>query len=270
MAKTRRRLSRKQAGASRVVTADFTDLGWVSRYRWWALALLIVAVGAVLPGALVAIPELPSGPMFPLRKVEVTGDLRRLDSEKLRARLLSSATGGFFDVNVVQLRELVGDVPWVEGVQITRRWPDQLVITITERKPAARWRSEGLLDHEGKLFIVDTLLEFSALPLLSGPPGSEQRVFDGYQFLRGALMQLPQPINEVELDKRGIWRLRTIDGVLLTFRGDPEKAPLERLLKVYRQQLLTHWDKVRRVDLRYSDGVAVAFAPDTVKVEEGS
>ncbi len=83
-------------------------------------------------------------------------------------------------------------------------------------------------------------------------------------------MQLPQPINEVELDSRGVWRLRTVDGVLLTLSGEPQSAPVDRLVRVYRQQLISHWDKVRQIDLRYDDGLAVAFAPNTVMVEEGS
>jgi len=270
MSRKRSRLFKRQGGASRVLSATAERSNWVRSYRWWALALLVIGLGVVVPGALVAVPELPSGPLFPLRKVEVTGDLRRLDPEELRARLMPAAAGGFFDVDVLRVRELVNDIPWVANVQITRQWPDQLVITITERQPAARWGSEGLLDDEGKLFTVDTLLEFSALPLLSGPAGSQRQVFDGYQFLRSALVQLPQPINEVDFDSRGIWRLRTIDGVLLTFRGDPKSAQLERLVEVYQRQLLPHWDKVRRVDLRYSDGLAVAFAPNTIQVEEGS
>jgi len=270
MARFATRLFGTPAGASRVTSRDDTGTEWLSRYRWWALSLLLIALGAVLPGALVAIPELPNGPLFPLRKVEVTGELRRLDPDQLQERLQPADIGGFFDVNVVELKGLVSDIPWVAGVQISRSWPDQLVITITEREPVARWRAEGLLDAEGGFFTVKSLLEFAALPLLSGPPGSERQVFAGYEYLRGALMQLPQPINEVELDSRGVWRLRTVDGVLLTLSGELQRAPLDRLVRVYRQQLIGHWDKVRRIDLRYDDGLAVAFAPNTVMVEEGS
>ena len=270
MASIKSRLLPRPAGATRLSSASVPRASWVNRYRWWALPLVVIGLGAALPGALVAVPELPSGPLFPLRKVEVSGDLQRLDPQRLRQRLLPSTSGGFFDIDVLQMRALVGDIPWVAGVQINRQWPDQLMITITEREPVARWRSEGLLDSNGNFFKVDSLLEFSALPLLSGPDGSEQQVFDGYRYLRTALAQLPQPVHEIDLDRRGVWRLRTNDGVLLTFRGEPKLAPLTRLAEVYRRQLLPHWNKVRKVDLRYSDGLAVAFAPNTVQVEEGS
>ncbi|MEL0083679.1 MAG: FtsQ-type POTRA domain-containing protein [Gammaproteobacteria bacterium] len=269
MASRQRRFRKPVTGASRVAPAAVGSPMRLSRYRWWLAPLVLVALGALLPGALVAVPEMPEGPLFPLRKVEVTGDLQRLDPQQLRSRLLPEAVVGFFDVDVRQLRERVSDMSWVGRVQITRQWPDELIITITEREPAARWRSQGLLDTEGQLFLVDTLLDYSALPLLSGPDGSEQKVYAGYQFLRNALMQLPQPINEVALDSRGVWRLRTVDGVMITFRGEPDNVPLERLIRVYRQQLLPHWDKVRSVDLRYSDGFAVAFAENSVVVEEG-
>ena len=260
----------RRAGATHLSPPSVSRVSWVNRYRWWALPLVVISLGIALPGALVAVPELPKGPMFPLHKVEVSGDLQRLDPQQLRQRLLPSTRGGFFDIDVLQMRALVSDIPWVASVQINRQWPDQLVITITEREPVARWRSEGLLDSDGNFFKVDSLLEFSALPLLSGPDDSEQQIFEGYRYLRTALAQLPQPVQEIDMDRRGVWRLRTNDGELLTFRGAPKLAPLTRLVEVYRRQLLPHWDKVRKVDLRYSDGLAVAFAPNTVQVEQGS
>ncbi len=262
------RSSRRRAGASRVVVAPQRD--WSKHLRWGGALVLLAVLGAVLPSALVAVPQMPRGPLFPLHKVEVTGDLQRLDSQLLRERLLPGARGGFFDVDVQGLRQRVAGFPWVAAVQISRRWPDQLVITITEREPVARWRSEGLLDSEGKFFSVEKLLEFSALPLLAGPDGSESEVFAAYQFFSNALVALPRPVNEVELDGRGVWRLRTMDGVELVLRGTPQQAPLARLLQVYQDQLMPHWDKVRSVDTRYSDGLAVAFAPNTVQVEKGS
>ena len=244
---------------------------WWRRYRWWVLSLLTVVVLASMVSAeLMAMSTDDSGRMFPLSRVEVTGDLYRLDHQQMRQQLLPATTGGFFDVDVLRLRNLVEQIPWVKDVQISRRWPDQLVIDISERQPLARWGDGDLLDQSGIAFSVDQLDEFAGLPALFGPAGSEQDVASGLKYLRQALIELPGGITKIEVNSRGVWQVSGADGIVIVFSGDPQHAPLEQLIRVYRQQLTSHWNKVVSVDLRYSDGIAVAFAPNTIKVEQGT
>ncbi|MBL4623116.1 MAG: FtsQ-type POTRA domain-containing protein [Immundisolibacteraceae bacterium] len=244
---------------------------WWRRYRWWVLSLLTVVVLASMVSAeLMAMSTDDSGRMFPLSRVEVTGDLYRLDHQQMRQQLLPATTGGFFDVDVLRLRNLVEQIPWVKDVQISRRWPDQLVIDISERQPLARWGDGHLLDQSGIAFSVDQLDEFAGLPALFGPAGSEQDVASGLKYLRQALIELPGGITKIEVNSRGVWQVSGADGIVIVFSGDPQHAPLEQLIRVYRQQLTSHWNKVVSVDLRYSDGIAVAFAPNTIKVEQGT
>ena len=241
------------------------------RYRWWGLTLLIVLIlASTVLAELKAMSQVNDGLLFPLSKVEVTGDLQRLDHQQLRERLLPATRGGFFEVDVLGLRQLVQQIPWVSGVQISRRWPDQLVINISERQPLARWGSEGLLDRAGVLFAVERLEEFAGLPGLSGPAGSEQKLAEGLQYLRETLTALPGGINKIEVNGQDVWRVQGADGIVITFDGDPRQAPLQRLIEVYQRQLSSHWNQVVSVDLRYSDGVAVAFSPNTIKVEQGT
>lgn len=235
--------------------------------HWMVYPLALVSLGVLVPGALVALPDRSSGPWFPLRKVEVSGELRRLDPELLQQRLAPAARGSFFDLDVGAVQGLVSDLPWVESVRIGRKWPDQLAITIIERQPQARWGRAGLIDQQGEFFSVAAMAQFDALPLLSGPVGSEGYLFSSLQKLREQLTELPQPLTEVHLDERGIWRLVLADGVELLFRGEPDQVSWAKLFAVYRDQLREHWPAVRTIDLRYSDGVAVAFAPDTILLE---
>ena len=244
---------------------------WWGRYRWWTVMLLAaIVLATVVSAELMAMSGDDSARLFPLSKVEVTGDLHRLDHQQMRQQLLPATSGGFFDVDVVRLRKLVEQIPWVKGVQISRRWPDQLVIDISERQPMARWGDAGLLDQSGVSFSVDQLDEFAGLPALVGPEGTEQYVANGLKYLRQALMELPGGITNIELNSRDVWRVSGADGIVITFSGDPQDAPLARLIQVYRQQLTGHWNKVVSVDLRYSDGIAVAFSPNTIKVEQGT
>ena len=244
---------------------------WWPRYGWWGLAFLVATVVAIMLSAeLMAQSQDDSHVMFPLAKVEVTGDLHRLDHQRLRTRLLPATTGGFFDVDVLGIRQIVEQIPWVKDVQISRRWPDQLVININERQPLARWGEMALLDQSGERFAVERLDEFVGLPGLSGPEGSEQRVTNGLRFLLQALAELPGGVNQVALNGRDEWRVSGSDGVVITFSGNPQQAPLKRLIQVYRQELIPHWGKVSSVDLRYSDGLAVAFTPNTIQVEQGT
>lgn len=97
------------------------------RWRW-------VGGGVLLAGALVT-----GWFALPIRKVE-TGGQTRLSGPEIRE--LAGLTPGFgwLYYGAWQARGLLDD-PWVRSVRVVRRFPDTVMVEVTEHRPVARWRN---------------------------------------------------------------------------------------------------------------------------------
>ncbi len=193
----------------------------------------------------------------PLSRVEVTSELRYLPREEVEQALAGLVGARFFALELEQMRRALEALPWVARANVSRRWPDRLVLEISEQQPLARWGLHGLLNIEGELFEPQALSGFEQLPLLSGPEGSEALVMEQFHELGYLLRPLGLAISELRLSDRHTWTLK-LGAVEVAMGGGLIEERLQRFVLLYRQQLKGCWSSVQRIDLRYDNGVAVS------------
>ena len=130
----------------------------------WLLALSVVAlpVVAVVNGWVGA-------ERWPLAKLRVHGEFKRVPAEQLQQVLLPYARAGFFAVKLQDAQDALEKLPWVESARVRKQWPDVLEVTLVEHKPFARWGNDRLVSEQGKLFPTPKKLADLALPELDGP-----------------------------------------------------------------------------------------------------
>ena len=85
---------------------------------------------------------------FPLEVVEVKGDFRYLDKQRLQDAVAAHVEGGFFTVDVNAIRTAAEQLPWVYKAAVKRVWPATLRISIEEQQAIARWGEQGYLNSE--------------------------------------------------------------------------------------------------------------------------
>lgn len=113
------------------------------------LAVLLALVVAGLLGWL-----LWAGPLLAVRSIQVDG-VSILPEEQVREAVGVALGTPLLRVDVGAAETAVARLPQVASVEVTRGWPDRLVITVQERVPVAVVGPPGrrtLLDTEGVLF----------------------------------------------------------------------------------------------------------------------
>lgn len=225
------------------------------------LASLVVLVVALLEGPrLLGTSWLAEVlPQWPIESVQVTGDLQQVSREELSAAINGSLRGDFFRVDVGAVRAVALALPWVEEVAVRKLWPGKLHVQVREREAAARWAQGGLLDASGERFHPRGGIGLEALPLLSGPPSSEQRLLARHRALSSALAPLGLAVRELELDPRSGWRLRLGDELTLMLGHDVDAGRLERLAARLPGVLGERLAQAEVIDLRYANGFAVRW-----------
>ncbi len=230
--------------------------------RWWHRVLTTckwLAAGVVLGGLLWLMPVLWGWLDRPIARVEVSGNFRYLDQKQIEAGLRPYLSKTFFSVNLHDIQGHLMRDSWVSSVKVRRTWPDMVSVVIDEDVPVARWRDHELLNAEGEVIRSRQGRGFQEMPALAGPAGSEELVMLEYMTLSQQLRPLELKVGGVTLNAAGSWSFR-VDGILVQLGRDELIERMHRFSRLYHLRLKDDWDSIKSIDLRYRDGIAVAWA----------
>lgn len=195
----------------------------------------------------------------PINSIGVQGHFVHVSREEISARVEPMIVGGFLQSPLAAIKRELELHPWVAQATVSRRWPDELYISIVEEQPIARWGDVGFLNHRGDLIRVKQSSRLKALPLLSGKPGQEQSVMQHYQQLAQMFRPHGLRIKELHSNKLMSRRLVLDNDVSVQLGRDQTLEKIQRFLMVYSQDLRERMDEIVSVDLRYGNGLAVQW-----------
>lgn len=223
------------------------------RLAAWILAIGLVAlpVVAVLNGWI-------AGERWPMRKLAVTGEFAQVDEAAVREAVLPHVQGGFFAVDLEAVRDSVAALPWVQRVDVRKRWPDRLEVSLVEHLPVARWADGRMLSEQGQLFAAPPGAG-AGLPVFEGPEDRAAELMAMHGIARPLFLPLGLRVERVRMSARGSWSLVLDDGTEVEAgRGDPQ-ARLARFARMLPQLRQDPSRRVVRADLRYTNGFAIVW-----------
>jgi len=197
---------------------------------------------------------------LPIKNVKVEGVFNRLSQNELKVNVINNIQGGFFNINVDKVRLALLNMPWVRNVTVKRVWPDSLKVVVNEQIPSARWGDLGLLNESGEFFSPDGKTIPNDLPLLFGPVNSEVKILNRYRAIQKKLQSLPFRLNvsSVTLNDRRAWSFGLENGVRIIIGRYSFDDRINLFLK-FIPTLIHRIDKIKSVDLRYSNGISVLW-----------
>lgn len=224
------------------------------RLGGWLLALTVLAlpVVAVLRGWLAA-------GQWPVKFVTVDAPYIHVSASEVVRAVQPLVQRGFFAVDLVRVRAAVAALPWVSEVEVSKRWPDTLVVRLREHHPWARWTGDSMVGQGGELFAVPAAQIPPKLPQLEGPPGSLDDVIDFYRRASAACAARGLLVDAVQLSARGSYSLGLKGGARIVIGRDQAQQRLARFLDVWPKLATHHGPAFVYVDLRYANGFAVLW-----------
>jgi cell division protein FtsQ len=165
-------------------------------------------------------------------------------------------------VDIGEIRDRLGRLPWVRDVTVARELPRTLRVRLVEHQPAARWHDgsrQVLVSEAGVVIPVPSSPRFAKLPLLWGN-GAPKRAKE----ILGILASEPALLSRVsyaELVRERRWDVHLEGGVAVRLpEQEPEKA-WRRLAAQHRQTGLLG-RAIRSVDLRHSPWLSLELAEE--------
>lgn len=231
-----------------------------SKPRWrridWRAPLLS---GALLAGVVAAVYPAIELLDRPIRAIEIEAPFERVLADRIEAAAAGELPGGFLSVDLEGMRRRIAAIPWVDRVQVERRWPDSLHIVLTEQVAAARWGESGLLNTRGELFLPEARHVPAELPRLDGPPGTETEVALRYRDIHRRLLKHGMGVASLSVDERGAWQLEMTNGVEVQLGRHELDERVDRLVAVVTLLIASRPREISYVDMRYSNGFAVGW-----------
>ena len=237
----------------------------VRLFAWTlAIALVVLPVVAVLNGWI-------AGERWPMRKLEVSGPFMRVTPEEVRAVVLPQVKSGFFAIRMEPIRDSIAKMPWVERVEVRKRWPDQLVVSLTEHRAFARWGHDKLLSGHAQVFTAPGSPELSNLPQLDGPDDRAAEVIALYNQVQPLFAGSGRHVDGVSLSDRDSWTLHLHDGAEVVVGRTDAQDRLRRFAHLIPQiSAAKQGSTLLTADLRYTNGFTLTWQdPAPVKPING-
>ncbi|MGO2415626.1 MAG: cell division protein FtsQ/DivIB, partial [Cobetia crustatorum] len=136
-------------------------------------------------------------------------------------------------------------------------------------QPVAYWNDGELLNVRGEAFKAGPVTRLGNLPNLAGPQGSGSEVLAEMDALQSQLGGLGLNVSQLRLEPRGAWRFQVNDTVWVMLGRNDREARLARFMAAWQRRLSDEASQIRYIDLRYPNGVAVAWHGETTALENG-
>jgi cell division protein FtsQ len=169
------------------------------------LPVLLAGVTLVYLGLLLKDIEIPT--MLPVKDVAVVGDMTFLDKDKIESIVKSQINGGYFTVDLKNIRASLLQQPWIKDVSLRRQWPATLDVIITEQMPVAYWNDDGYINSVGEVFKPEKVDRNLNLPKLNGPEGHHKNVWKFMNVLYQEMALLEFEVVRLDLDDRRSWEM---------------------------------------------------------------
>jgi cell division protein FtsQ len=196
--------------------------------------------------------------LFPVKHVRIEGEFKYLDKSKITERISSYSVGGFFDLDIVSLRNELISMQWVDDAFVRREWPESVIIRVVEKKPVAKWNDKGVLTANGGLFFPTDSFDKLQLVQLKGPENRHEFVLSEFNKIQSLLHQAQIEVSELTQNERRSWQMN-IDGISVYLGRKDIYKKIESLAGVYAGLIKPKASKINLIDFRYTNGFAVSW-----------
>jgi cell division protein FtsQ len=239
--------------------------------KTWVIGLLLTGLVGIVGYEAVTKIHIRSLPMksvsLPLKYVRTEGVFQYLSKNEIKTVLQPLVMTSFFEADMQAIHSVVSTLPWVDTVTVKRIWPDAIDIKIREKKPYARWGKNSLITERGVIFTPNNSEQFQDLIVVTGPEQQQVKVLEIMKGVKTALADQSMQLAEFSVNDRWAWKIKLVTGLEILLGRNEQLKKLQRFLKTLAVLKQEQVDAMALVDLRYPNGYAVSWKPETVEID---
>lgn len=197
-----------------------------------------------------------------IERIEVKGNLVVWSPEDIKNQVSWVLGNGFYSADLTSVYDSVLNMPLIHNVQVRKRWPDRIEISVSEDIPMAVWNGSQIIGINGDLMSIPEHFNVDKLAAIDGNNEYLDESIKNFRLVQQVMGGSDIKIQSMDISDTGSMSLH-LSNQWDVFIGS---AHLEkRALRL--KKLLTGLpaDEVSAVDLRYGKGAAIQWRSEQEK-----
>jgi cell division protein FtsQ len=199
-----------------------------------------------------------------IRNIQVMGE-RRVTENEILARAGYTPGMNALEIDLGEIREAVEAILWVRHATVRRVWPNELVITVSERLPVALARIDGEIfqvDVDGMILPVDDLTNpdfpvLDGIQVSTGASGVARNAVKIGIYLDMLDVLGESQLSEVHVSETGDVSVVPVDDAVVVDLGLADhRSRWEKYLSL-KARIREDYPTTLRIDLRFRDQVII-------------
>lgn len=198
----------------------------------------------------------------PIEKVEIEGEFENISHDSFREKVMAVIDGGYFSLDLDEVKTDLMSLPWVDDVSVRRQWPSSLHIKVTEKRAVAYWNNDAMISDRGEVFTPELIRDELNLPRLKGPDGLHNKVWLFLTEITKGFSPMGFQVADLSLDERRAWSVhfiseKAVNKIEIKLGRDHADDRLARFVRVFSSVKQFDLKNIEVIDLRYPNGFAM-------------
>ena len=194
-----------------------------------------------------------------VNKISISSNGNNVNTDILKTQIKEKIKlQNFFNVNPVNIQKELINHPWIKKIEVYKKFPDKLIIKITERVAIAIFNDISLVDESGNIF-KKLKKKKNLLKFYADDQKEVKYIYDFYKkFIKFQnLNNIQIDISYIKINSIKEFVVRTKANNLIYFGSKNIDERLGRFIQLYRSIELENLNNVEYFDMRYTNGVSV-------------
>ena len=197
---------------------------------------------------------------FPIKTISIESKIinsKKMDIFKISKKYLSSKS--FFNFKINTLKEEIENIEWIRSANIRRVYPSEVKIFVEEHTPIAIWNDKSYLNEFGEVFFISEIKK--DLPRLKSFNNRNITMFDYFSLFSKYLSknEINDKIERIEENNIRSLSVFLSSGIIIRFGSKNVKDKLIKFFKVYKALNTRDLNRIRYIDMRYSNGFSIGW-----------
>lgn len=197
---------------------------------------------------------------FPIKTISIESNIKnskKIDIFETSKKYLSSKS--FFNFKINTLKEEIEKIEWIRSANIRRSYPNEVKIFIEEHIPIVIWNEKSYLNELGEIFFIKEIKK--DLPRLKSSDDRNLIMFGYFSLFYKYLLknQISDKIDRIEENDIRSLSVFLSSGIIIRFGSKNVKDKLITFFKVYKTLNARDLNKIRYIDMRYSNGFSIGW-----------
>ena len=195
---------------------------------------------------------------FPIKNV-TSSELINVNKDDISKAVKYLYSKSFFDIDLNYLKNKLEKIEWVRKINVRRSYPNEIIIDIEEHTPILIWNNKMYINTYGEKFNVSKIDK--NIPILISDESRINEVFTYFKLFNEKLSsrKLDFKITKIMENEIRSLTISLSSGINIQLGSKDVNIKIPLFFEIYKSLNTRDLNKIRYIDMRYSNGFSVGW-----------